>query len=214
MTDDELMTREMEMNALFNVLHKVVDPFMKKRGYVCPDGGMSTTDMCYLSWKKDKYNLYEIGASVTVRVPTDNKQTKTSCANTENEQIDLLIAFFEQERDYTREVVCNGAHSKTVTLVLNKRIEWFNTLIGTLQEVKNEEGIKMLKEAIEREKQRKSSLTEDKLKCANCGNEEFYNDQAPNNHRMGVGDKYICTKCGFKATKELHRKGNLKKIGG
>lgn len=74
---------------------------------------------------------------------------------TTTETIDLLITFFEQERDYAHESVCSKAHLKTVTLVLNKRIEWFDTLIGVLKEAKTDDGVIKLKEAIERENQRR-----------------------------------------------------------
>jgi hypothetical protein len=71
-----------------------------------------------------------------------------------NDTIDLLIEFFEQERNYARESLASKAHSKRVELILNKRIDWFTTLIGTLQESKTEKGINILKGAIEREKKR------------------------------------------------------------
>lgn len=52
------------------------------------------------------------------------------------------------------------------------------------------------------------------MDCANCGNDNFYEDAAPNGHRRSIGTKYICIKCGFKATAELHKKRNLKKLFG
>jgi hypothetical protein len=73
---------------------------------------------------------------------------------TEDERIDLLITFFEQERDYAGELLVTS--NKTRTRFLNKRIQWFNTLVGTLKESKTDEGIRNLKEAIERERKRKA----------------------------------------------------------
>jgi hypothetical protein len=59
---------------------------------------------------------------------------------TKNETIDLLITFFEQERDFVQESAESKAHSKIAKLVILKRYQWFNTLIGTLKEAKTEEG--------------------------------------------------------------------------
>jgi hypothetical protein len=75
------------------------------------------------------------------------------------ETLDLLITFFEQERDFLKESAESKAHSKTAKLIILKRYQWFITLIGTLNEAKTEEGIKQIKEAIEREKERKAGIT-------------------------------------------------------
>ena len=75
---------------------------------------------------------------------------------TTTETIDLLITFFEQERDFLKESSESKVHTKTTKLIILKRYQWFTTLIVTLNEAKTEEGIKQLKEAIEREKQRKA----------------------------------------------------------
>jgi predicted RNA-binding Zn-ribbon protein involved in translation (DUF1610 family) len=49
------------------------------------------------------------------------------------------------------------------------------------------------------------------MNCANCGNDTFYKSAAPNSYKMKVGEKYVCVKCGFKGTVEMHTKGNVKK---
>ena len=78
---------------------------------------------------------------------------------TTTETIDLLITFFEQERDFLKESAESKAHSETAKLIILKRYQWFNTLIGVIKEAKTEEGIIKLKETIEREKQRKAKIT-------------------------------------------------------
>jgi hypothetical protein len=78
---------------------------------------------------------------------------------TTTETIDLLITFFEQERDFLKESSESKAHSKTAKLIILKRYQWFNTLIGIIKESKTEEGIKRLKAAIEQEKERKAKIT-------------------------------------------------------
>jgi predicted RNA-binding Zn-ribbon protein involved in translation (DUF1610 family) len=49
------------------------------------------------------------------------------------------------------------------------------------------------------------------MNCANCGNDTFYKSEAPHSYKMKVGEKYVCAKCGFKGTVEMHTKGNIKK---
>jgi hypothetical protein len=75
---------------------------------------------------------------------------------TTTETIDLLITFFEQERDFVQESAESMTHSKVAKLIILKRYQWFNTLVGVLKEAKTDEGVIKLKEAIEREKQRKA----------------------------------------------------------
>jgi hypothetical protein len=77
---------------------------------------------------------------------------------TDDEKLDLLITFFEQERDYAKESADSGAHTPLVVSHLTKRIQWHNTLIGVLKEAKTEEGITRLKDAIEKEKKRKREM--------------------------------------------------------
>jgi hypothetical protein len=76
---------------------------------------------------------------------------------TTTETIDLLITFFEQERDFLKESAESKVHTKATKLIILKRYQWFITLIVTLNEAKTEDGIRMLKESIEREKERKAN---------------------------------------------------------
>ena len=50
------------------------------------------------------------------------------------------------------------------------------------------------------------------MKCANCGNTTFYKMEYTGHffkgksaHRL-ANEKYICTKCGYKGTTEMHKK--------
>ena len=76
-----------------------------------------------------------------------------------DETLDLLITFFEQERDFLKESSEGKAHSVVAKRIILRRYQWFNTLIGVIKEAKTEEGIKTLKAAIEQEKQRKAGNT-------------------------------------------------------
>lgn len=51
------------------------------------------------------------------------------------------------------------------------------------------------------------------MNCPNCGNTTFYIDEghSDRNGSWGVGVKYICTRCGFKGSKEMLEKGNIRK---
>jgi predicted RNA-binding Zn-ribbon protein involved in translation (DUF1610 family) len=50
----------------------------------------------------------------------------------------------------------------------------------------------------------------DDITCPNCGSSEFYRARS-GGKRWGVGPKWICTKCGFKGTRDMMTHGNIKK---
>jgi len=51
------------------------------------------------------------------------------------------------------------------------------------------------------------------VNCPNCGGTTFYVDESHGaaNGKWGVGEKYICIHCGFKGSKELMTKGNIRR---
>ena len=51
------------------------------------------------------------------------------------------------------------------------------------------------------------------MNCPNCSSTTFYVDEGHSKRvgKWGVGEKYICSRCGFKGSKELMTKGNIKR---